>query len=118
MSEHQRPESSETEEPTETAETGDEGGTSDTERTLIRQGRDFEEEYRLSAAEVGEFLVALGEGLQEGEELTVETDEWELPFAFGEPVGLEVDYEGVGEPELEIEVEIPGKTDEDAPNVR
>ena len=87
------------------------------ERTLIRPGRDFEQEYRLSAAEAGEFLVKLGEQLQSGDELTLRTEEWELPFPFGEPVELEVDYEGVGEPELEIEVEIPGRTDEDAPDV-
>lgn len=87
------------------------------ERTTIRAGRNFEEEYRLSASEAGEFLVALGEQLQGGEELTLVDDEWELPFAFGEPVELEVDYDGMGEPELEIEVEIPGRSDEDAPTV-
>jgi len=87
------------------------------ERTLIRPGRDFEQEYRLSAEEAGVFLVELGEQLQSGDELTLRTDEWELPFPFGEPVELEVDYEGVGEPELEIEVEIPGRTDEEAPDV-
>jgi amphi-Trp domain-containing protein len=87
------------------------------ERTLIRNGRDFEQEFRLDAAEAGEFLVKLGEQLQEGDELTISTDEWELPFAFGEPVELEIDFEGVGEPELEIEIELPGRTDERAPDV-
>jgi amphi-Trp domain-containing protein len=87
------------------------------ERTVIRTGREFEQEYRLSAAEAGEFLVAIGEQLQDGDELTIVEDEWELPFAFGEPIGLEVDFDGVGEPELELEVEIPGKTDESAPAV-
>lgn len=87
------------------------------ERTLIRPGRDFEQEYRLSAEDAGAFLVELGEQLQSGDELTLRTDEWELPFPFGEPVELEVDYQGVGEPELEIEVEIPGRTDEEAPDV-
>ncbi|WP_340098926.1 amphi-Trp domain-containing protein [Salinibaculum salinum] len=90
---------------------------SEEERTVIKTGRDFEQEYRLSAAEAGEFLVAIGEQLQEGDELTIVEDEWELPFSFGEPVELEVEFEGVGEPELEIEVEIPGKTDESAPSV-
>jgi amphi-Trp domain-containing protein len=92
--------------------------TEDEERTVIREGREFEQEYRLSAAEAGEFLVGIGEQLQEGDELTIETEEWELPFSFGEPVELEIDFEGVGDPELEIEVELPGKTDEDAPGVR
>lgn len=87
------------------------------ERTTIRSGRDFEQEYRLDADEAGRFLIELGEQLREGDELTITAKEWELPFAFGEPVELEVDYEGVGEPELEIELEIPGRTDERAPNV-
>jgi amphi-Trp domain-containing protein len=91
--------------------------TEETERTTIRTGRDFEQEYRLDASEAGEFLIELGEQLRDGDELTITTDEWELPFAFGEPVELEIDFEGVGEPELEIEIELPGRTDEKAPNV-
>jgi amphi-Trp domain-containing protein len=87
------------------------------ERTVIRTGREFEQEYRLDASEAGAFLVALGEQLQAGDELTIATDEWELPFAFGEPVELEVDFDGVGDPELEIELELPGRTDEKAPAV-
>ena len=87
------------------------------ERTTIRTGRDFEQTYRLDAGEAGRFLVDLGEQLQSGDELVIAEDEWELPFAFGEPVGLEVDFDGVGEPELEIELELPGRTDEDAPSV-
>jgi len=87
------------------------------ERTTIRTGREFEQEYRLDASEAGAFLVALGEQLQEGDELTIATDEWELPFAFGEPVQLELDFDGVGDPELEIELELPGRTDEQAPSV-
>lgn len=89
----------------------------DEERTTIQPGRNFEEEYRVDAAEAGAFLVELGEQLQEGDELTITDEEWELPFGFGEPVELEIDYDGMGEPELEIEVEIPGRTGEDAPSV-
>ena len=75
------------------------------ERTIIQSGRNFEEEYRLDASEAGEFLIDLGEQLRDGDELTIVADEWELPFAFGEPV------------ELEIELELPGRTDEEAPAV-
>ena len=89
----------------------------DTERSVIRAGRDFEQEYRLDASEAGEFLIAIGEQLRDGDELTIADDEWELPFAFGEPVELELDFEGMGEPSLEIEVELPGRTDEQAPTV-
>jgi amphi-Trp domain-containing protein len=87
------------------------------ERSTIRTGRDFEQEYRLDASEAGAFLIAIGEQLRDGDELTIVEDEWELPFAFGEPVGLEIDFEGMGEPTLEIEVELPGRTDEQAPSV-
>ena len=90
----------------------------ESDRTTIRPGRNFEEEYRLDASEAGAFLIALGEQLRDGDDLSLVTDEWELPFAFGEPVGLEIDYEGTGEPELEIELELPGRTDETAPDVR
>lgn len=92
-------------------------GEGDEEQTLIRAGRDFEQEYRLSAAETGRFLVAIGEQLQQGNELTITDEEWKLPFTFGEPVELEVDFEGYEEQELEIEVEIPGAADETAPSV-
>ncbi|MFB6206993.1 MAG: amphi-Trp domain-containing protein [Haloglomus sp.] len=124
--------SDETEGPSEAASDETEGpneATSDetdeeaeSERTVIRQGRDFEQEYRLRAADAGEFLVRLGEQLQADEELTVVDESgdeaWELPFAFGGPVRLELDYEGMGEPELEIEVEIPARTEDEAPEVR
>jgi amphi-Trp domain-containing protein len=98
------------------SETAD-GTEQETERTVIRSGREFETEYRLDASEAGEFLIRLGEQLREGDELTVVDEDWELPFAFGEPVELEIDFEGVGDPELEIEIELPGRTDEKAPQV-
>jgi amphi-Trp domain-containing protein len=89
----------------------------DDERTVIRQGRDFEQEYRLTAEDASEFLGSLADQLGDGDELTITDEEWELPFAFGEPVELEVDYEGVGQPTLEIEVQIPGREVDDAPQV-
>ncbi|MCU4743054.1 amphi-Trp domain-containing protein [Halobacteria archaeon AArc-m2/3/4] len=87
------------------------------DRTTIRPGRNFEQEYRLDASEAGEFLIQLGEQLRDGDELTITGEEWELPFAFGEPIELELDFDGVGEPELEIELELPGRTDDEAPDV-
>jgi amphi-Trp domain-containing protein len=96
----------------------DSDSSSDDERTTIRSGREFEQEYRLSAEETGEFLIELGRQLRDDEELTIVDEEWELPFAFGEPVNMELDFDGVGEQELEIEVEIPGRSDEAAPDVR
>jgi amphi-Trp domain-containing protein len=97
---------------------GDPSSETGSDPTLIRSGRNFEREYRLDASEAGAFLVEFGEKLQDGDELRLATDEWELPFAFGEPVELEIDFEGTGEPSLEIEVELPGRTDDTAPDVR
>jgi amphi-Trp domain-containing protein len=90
---------------------------SDGGKTTIRTGREFEQEYRLDADEAGRFLIDLGEQLRNGDELTLSTDGWELPFSFGEPVELEVDFDGIGEPELEVELELPGRTDESPPDV-
>jgi amphi-Trp domain-containing protein len=95
----------------------DAGSDATTDRTVIRSGREFEQEYRLRASEAGRFLVDLGEQLRDGDELTIVDDEWELPFAFGEPVTLELDYDGVGDAELEIEIALPGRTDEAAPDI-
>ena len=92
--------------------------TEETERTIIKTGREFEKEYRLDAVEAGEFLIRLGEQLRDDDELRIVDEKWELPFAFGEPIELEIDFDGVGDPELEIELELPGRTDEKGPDVR
>lgn len=104
----------------ETVEPTEEDTTEDSapDRATIRSGRDFEQTYRLDASEAGAFLVELGEQLQRGDEVRLVTEEWELPFAFGEPATLEIDYEGVDELQLEIELELPGRTDERAPDVQ
>lgn len=109
----------ETTQETDTEETHGEADPDEEELTQIRAGREFEREYRLDASGAGEFLIALGEQLRDGDEVTITDEEegWELPFAFGEPVELEVDFDGVGDPELEVEVEIPGRTDEEPPSV-
>ncbi|SEM06556.1 amphi-Trp domain-containing protein [Haloferax larsenii] len=90
----------------------------ETERTIIKSGREFEKEYRLDATEAGEFLIRLGEQLRDDDELRIVDEKWELPFAFGEPIELEIDFDGVGDPELEIELELPGRTDQKGPDVR
>ncbi|WP_255152476.1 amphi-Trp domain-containing protein [Halorarius halobius] len=95
----------------------DAGDDPESDRTTIRTGRDFEREFRVDASEAGEFLVALGEQLRDDDELTIVTDEWELPFAFGSPAHLEIDFDGVGDPALEIELELPGRTDDTAPDI-
>lgn len=99
------------------SETEEETPTEETEKTTIRTGRDFDREFRLSTADAGQMLIDLGEQLRDSDELTIEDEEWVLPFAFGEPATVEIDFEGVGEPELEIEVELVGRADDDAPEI-
>ncbi len=77
----------------------------------------FEEEYYVSAENAGEFLIELGEQFRDGDEITISDDDWELPFAFGEPVKLDVEFEGDGEPELEIEVELSGRIEDETPEL-
>jgi amphi-Trp domain-containing protein len=77
----------------------------------------FEEEYYISAENAGEFLVELGEQFKEQDEITLTGDDWELPYAFGEPVKLDIEFEGDGEPELEIEVELSGRVEDEVPDL-
>lgn len=77
---------------------------------------DFEEEYYISAENAGEFLIELGEQLKSEDEINITGDGWELPFAFGEPVELDIEFEGEGEPELEIETELSGRIEDEAPD--
>lgn len=78
---------------------------------------DFEEEYFVSAADAGEFLIELGEQFTDEDEITITGDEWELPFQFGEPIKLDIEFEGDGEPELEIEVELSGRIEDETPDL-
>lgn len=77
----------------------------------------FEEEYYVSAENAGDFLIELGEQFQSDDEITITGEGWELPFAFGEPVKLDVEFEGDGEPELEIEVELSGRLEDETPDL-
>ncbi len=77
-------------------------------RRVITEG-DIEWEVHLSKEQVADFLITLGEQMKKGDEITVKTKEWEIPFRFREPIELEIEYEGYGEKELEIEIEFKGK---------
>lgn len=90
--------------------------TDETEIETITEGY-FEEEYYLDAEDAGEFLGDLAEQLRSDDEISVSGDDWELPFRFGEPVSLEIEFEGSTEPELEIEVELAGRTDDEPPEL-
>ena len=69
---------------------------------------DFEREYEVSASEAGAFLMDLAELLQAGRDVALDGDDWDLTFAYREPVELEIEYVGGDDPELEIELELSG----------
>ncbi|MFO8110156.1 MAG: amphi-Trp domain-containing protein [Thermoplasmata archaeon] len=77
-------------------------------KRVIIEG-DIEWKVHLSREQVADFLIALGEQMKKGDDITVETKDWEIPFKFREPIELEIEYEGHGEKELEIEIELKGK---------
>ena len=77
----------------------------------------FEQEFYVSKDQAGDFLIELGEQLKEGNEITLSSEDWELPFVFDEPVELEIEFLGYGDHELEIELELRGARDEPAPHV-
>ncbi len=78
------------------------------EKRIIKEG-DLEWETYLSKEQVADFLIALAEQMKKGDEITVKTKDWEIPFKFREPIELEIEYEGYGEKELEIEIEFKEK---------
>jgi amphi-Trp domain-containing protein len=79
-------------------------GSESNEQTVVTEGY-FEREVRLSAADTATFLRQLADQLDAGNELTVSSEEWEIPFRFGEPIEVEVEFIGERKRELEIELE-------------
>lgn len=70
----------------------------------------FEVERRVSAGAAGEFLSSVGEAIATDDGFALTGADWRLPFAFEEPVTVEVEFDGDGEPVLEIEAELSGRT--------
>jgi len=86
------------------------------EQRVVTEGY-FEREVRLSRAATATFLRDLADQLDTGNELTVSSDEWEIPFRFGEPIGVEVEFIGDRKRELEIELEFDWAEGSDSLNV-
>lgn len=88
----------------------------DPERKVVTEGF-FEREVQLSRARTAEFLRELADQLEDGTELTISTSEWEIPFAYGEPIEVEVEFTGGRKNELEVEVEFTEPHDHDGLSV-
>lgn len=72
----------------------------------------FEREVRLSGEVTAAFLRELADQIETGNELTVSGDDWEIPFRFGEPIEVEVEFIGERKRELEIELEFEWEEEE------
>ncbi|HET7324622.1 MAG TPA: amphi-Trp domain-containing protein [Halococcus sp.] len=72
--------------------------------TVITDGY-FEREVHLSRESTATFLHELADQIAAGTELTVSSDDWRIPFEFGEPIEVEVEFTSHREKELEIEIE-------------
>ena len=83
--------------------------------STIRTDDYFQQEYHVSAAEAGEFLIAVGECLQAGDDVSLSGDDWDLEFAYRDAVELEVEHVGGDDPELELELELSAAGDDDSP---
>jgi len=85
-------------------------------RTVVTEGY-FEREVHLSRDATATFLRELADQIDEGTELTVSSEEWEVPFEYGEPIEVEVEFVSQREGELEIELEFDGAREKDGLNV-
>lgn len=92
-------------------------GDHDAEQTTITDGF-FEREVQLSRDETSAFLRDLADQIDRESQLTVSTDEWEIPFEFAEPIEVEVEFTGGHQNELEIEVEFTEPRNRDQLAVR
>ncbi|MFP4046076.1 MAG: amphi-Trp domain-containing protein [Candidatus Aenigmatarchaeota archaeon] len=63
---------------------------------------DFNREFYMNRSDLSDFLRKLADEVEQGNELKISTDEWELPFTFREQVEVEIDKD---RDELEIEIE-------------
>lgn len=63
---------------------------------------DFSQEFYLNKQEVSDLLRELADEIEQGNELTISSEEWELPFKFRNEIEVEIDKDY---DELEIELE-------------
>lgn len=79
------------------------------EKRTVTEGF-FEREVYLSATETAVLLRSVADLLDEGTDLTISGDDWEIPFEFEEPIEVEVEFSSRRERELELEIEFTEPT--------
>lgn len=65
----------------------------------------FSQEFYMGKGEVAALLRNLADEIERGNELTIKTEEWELPFMFRDEVEVEVELDNDKELEIELEFE-------------
>lgn len=83
------------------------------EQTVVTSGY-FEREVRLSTSATATFLRDLAGQIEDGNDLTISSDDWEIPFRFREPIEVEIEFIGDGKRELEIELEFDWRDDDES----
>jgi amphi-Trp domain-containing protein len=85
--------------------------------TVITDGY-FEREVHLSRESTATFLRELADQIDAGTELTISSDDWQIPFEYREPIEVEVEFTSQRETELEIELEFEESRGRDGLSVR
>lgn len=83
-----------------------------TETETITDGF-FEREVYLSGEETASFLRTLADAVEGDNRMTISGDDWEIPFEYGEPIEVEVEFSNRSGRELEIELEFEEPDDSD-----
>lgn len=71
-------------------------------QTVVTDGY-FGREVYLGRSETARFLQELADRIEAGTDLTVSSDDWEIPFSYREPTEVEVEFTSHHGKELEIE---------------
>jgi amphi-Trp domain-containing protein len=84
----------------------------DTSEQSVTTGEFFEYEADLDREVTATFLREIADQLDEGTDLTMSGDDWEIPYTIEEPIEVEVQFESGEEDdeslELEVELEFKG----------
>ncbi len=75
---------------------------------------EFSQEFYMNKGQVANFLRKLADEIEQGNQLKISTNEWELPFQFRDEIEVEID---VDHDELEIELEFEKYRGEDSLSV-
>lgn len=85
-------------------------------KQTVSRGESFEAEVSVGREAAAAYLHDLADQIEEGSDLSMAGDDWEIPFTYTEPVEIEYEVEpadeGADEPlEVELEIEFKGSQD-------